>query len=95
MLLPFLYLLERIILLYQWVIIASIVIHWLIAFKIVNPYQPFVRKVNEVLRRLTEPVLSRIRRFVPAVAGIDLSPIILFLFLYFCVDMLHAIAGKI
>lgn len=80
---PVVYLLSTAIELYVYVLIASIILSWLIAFKIVNGYQPFVYKLNEMLRRITEPVLMPIRRILPDLGGIDISPIVLILLLNF------------
>ena len=63
--------------LYWWVILASVVISWLVAFGIVNPTNPYVRQISYAIRRLTEPVLAPIRRILPDLGGLDISPIIL------------------
>jgi YggT family protein len=65
------------------VILASVVLSWLLAFGIVNNTNPQVRQVGLALHRLTEPVLGPIRRFLPNLGGLDLSPIILLLALEF------------
>jgi YggT family protein len=64
-----------------WIIIIQAILSWLIAFNVINTYNDFVRSVAMTLDRLTEPMLRPIRRFVPAVGGIDLSPLILILLL--------------
>lgn len=63
--------------LYIWVLIVGAVLSWLVAFDVVNVRNRFVGMVGEVCFRLTEPVLRPIRRFVPLIGGIDLSPIVL------------------
>ena len=83
MLNPLLYIVLRLISLYEWVVIAWTVLGLLIYFRIVNPHQPFVRRVNEVLSKLVEPVLKYIQRYVPNVGGIDFSPMILIIILQF------------
>jgi len=65
--------------LYMWVIIAAVVLSWLIAFHVVNPYNPFVRSLWQALTALTEPLLRPIRRLLPDLGGIDISPMILWL----------------
>ena len=65
--------------LYIYVIIAGAVMSWLMAFNVVNPYNPFVRSVWQGLNALTEPLLRPIRRFMPDLGGIDISPVILIL----------------
>lgn len=63
--------------LYEWVVIASAVFSWLIAFNVVNPYNQFVRSFWQGLLAVTEPLLRPIRRLLPDLGGIDLSPVIL------------------
>ena len=72
-------LIDQIINIYIWTLLAYIIVGWLIAFRIVYPWQPFVSMAVSVLGRIHEPILSRIRRFMPDLGGIDLSPIIVFL----------------
>jgi YggT family protein len=62
---------------YLWILIASAVLSWLLAFGVVNQYNRFVRIVGDFCYRLTEPVLRPIRRFVPPMGGLDLAPLIL------------------
>ncbi|HYY84354.1 MAG TPA: YggT family protein [Beijerinckiaceae bacterium] len=69
--------------LYTWIIIAAAVISWLIAFNVVNTRNDFVRSVEAFLYRVTEPVLGPIRRILPNLGGIDVSPIILLLIIFF------------
>ena len=69
--------------LYQWVIIAVAVMSWLIAFDVLNIRQSFVRTIWDALNAMTEPLLRPIRRLLPSLGGLDISPIILLLFIYF------------
>ncbi len=69
--------------LYIYVIIGAAILSWLIAFSVVNTQNKFVYMVYDVLYRLTEPALRPIRRFMPNLGGLDLSPIILLLLLMF------------
>ena len=69
--------------LYVWIIIASAVFSWLIAFNVVNPRNQFVATVINILYQLTEPLLRPIRRFMPNLGAIDISPIILLLIIFF------------
>jgi len=68
---------------YTWVIIASAIFSWLYAFNVVNPRNQFIAMIGDLLQRLTEPALRPIRRFMPDLGGIDISPIILFLIILF------------
>jgi YggT family protein len=65
--------------LYKYIIIAAAVMSWLIAFNVVNIRNDVVRSIWNALVGLTEPALSRIRRYLPNTGGIDISPVILFL----------------
>lgn len=80
---PFLWLLDTIITLYIWVLIASAVLSWLIAFNVVNPYNQVVRAISGALYALTEPLLRPIRNILPNLGGLDISPVILILVLMF------------
>ena len=73
--------------LYIWVVIASAILSWLIAFNVVNTSNRFVYSVAETLYRLTEPALRPIRSIIPNLGGIDISPVILILFLLFMRDV--------
>ncbi|MGX5801497.1 YggT family protein [Bradyrhizobium sp. Arg314] len=68
---------------YWWIIIASAIFSWLYAFNVVNSRNQFVGTVGNMLFRLTEPALRPIRRFMPDLGGIDISPIILLLVIFF------------
>ena len=78
-----LWLISTVIQLYIYVLIASAVLSWLIAFNVVNTRNQAVAMIAETLWRLTEPVLAPIRRFLPNFGGLDLSPVVLILLLYF------------
>ena len=69
--------------LYVWLLIASAILSWLIAFNVVNTRNQFVAGVAEFLYRITEPALKPIRQFLPNFGGLDISPIILFLIIFF------------
>jgi len=64
---------------YLWVIIINAVLSWLIAFGVINTYTRGVNMVVNATYQLTEPVLAPIRRVLPPMGGLDLSPLILFL----------------
>ncbi|MFC5586813.1 YggT family protein [Nitratireductor kimnyeongensis] len=68
---------------YWWLIIGSAVFSWLYAFNVVNPRNQFVGSVGNFLFRVTEPALRPIRNLLPDLGGIDISPIILLLILFF------------
>ena len=75
---PIVYVLIQIISLYMYLLIASAILSWLIAFSVVNTRNQFVAGVAEFLYRITEPVLGPIRRRLPSFGGLDISPIIAF-----------------
>ena len=80
---PFLWLILTIIDIYFWVILASVIMSWLIAFNVINGSNRFVRQIGYALSRLTEPLLGPIRRRLPDLGGIDISPIVLLIGLQF------------
>jgi YggT family protein len=80
---PLLYLFNMIVELIVFVVIASAIASWLVAFGVVNMRNHFVRTLVETLYRLTEPMLRPIRRIMPNLGGVDISPIALLVILYF------------
>lgn len=81
--LPVWQLLDTIIGLYTFVVVISVVLTWLVQFKVVNTSNQLVYMVGDFLFRITEPILKRIRSVIPPVGGMDLSPLILLLALFF------------
>jgi YggT family protein len=69
----------RILEIYKWVVILAVIVTWLVQFNVVNTHNRFVYAVSDFLYRITEPALRPIRRVIPFVGGIDLSPIVLLL----------------
>jgi YggT family protein len=76
---PLYHLIDMLLGLYTGIIIVSVILSWLLSFGVVNPYHPFVSRLGEVLFRITEPVLYPIRRKLPSLGGVDISPLILLL----------------
>ena len=75
---------------YIWLLIASAVLSWLIAFNVVNTRNQAVAMVGDFLYRITEPALRPIRNMLPNLGGIDISPVILILiiiFIRFCIAL--------
>jgi YggT family protein len=68
---------------YTWFVIASVILSLLISFNIINRYQPLVQQIGTALNRITEPALSRIRKILPPLGGLDLSPLVLLIALQF------------
>jgi len=64
-----------------WAIVISAILSWLFAFEVINRRNQFVYNVATVLDRITDPILSPFRRFIPAIGGVDISPIIVLLLL--------------
>ena len=77
------YLALQILKLYSYVLIANVVVSWLIAFNILNTQNRFVYSILEFSYRLTDPILNKIRRFLPNLGSLDISPIILLLLIWF------------
>ena len=68
---------------YKWIVIAAVIVSWLTAFNVINQYNQFVRTILRILIGLTEPVFRPIRKVIPAIAGLDLSPIVVFVIIWF------------
>ncbi|MBW8638507.1 YggT family protein [Hoeflea sp. WL0058] len=68
---------------YIWFVIGSAIFSWLYAFNVVNTNNRFVAMIGEFLYKVTEPALRPIRRFLPDLGGVDISPIVLLLIIYF------------
>src|SRR5580658_5187179 len=78
-----LWLINTIITIYVWLLIAQAVLSWLLAFGVINRYNRSVSVIGDFLYRVTEPALRPIRAMLPNFAGIDISPVVLILILYF------------
>jgi YggT family protein len=80
---PFFWLILSLLNIYFYVILITVIMSWLIGFNVINGANPYVRQISYALHRLTEPLLGPIRRFLPDLGGIDISPIILIIALLF------------
>ena len=80
---------------YLWVIIASAVLSWLIAFNVVNTRSPAVAQIGQVLYRLTEPALRPIRKRVPPMGGVDIASVILILVVIFAKMVVSELAFQV
>ena len=80
---PLIILTIRILDIYIWVVIISVILSWLVAFNVINTRNQFVYAVGSFLHRITEPALRPIRRYLPSLGGIDLSPLVLILLIWF------------
>ena len=77
------YLFLQILKLYSYVVIANVIVSWLIAFNVLNTHNRFVYSLLELTYRLTDPILNKIRRFIPNLGSLDISPVILLLLIWF------------
>ena len=76
-------LIDAVLSIYIWLLIASAILSWLVAFNIINTSNRVVYAIGDFLYRITEPALRPIRRIMPNLGGIDISPVILILLLVF------------
>ena len=76
-------LVDTILTIYIWVLIIQAVLSWLIAFNVINTYNNFVRTLLRALESLTEPVFRRIRKVIPPMGGLDLSPLVVLVVIWF------------
>ena len=84
-------LLDSIIAIYIWIVIINAILSWLVAFNILNTQNRFVFSVLDATYKLTDPALNKIRRFLPTFGSIDLSPVVLILFLMFIRNLVFEI----
>ena len=76
-------LVDAVISIYMWLLIASAIMSWLVAFNIINTSNRVVYAIGDFLYRITEPALRPIRRILPNLGGVDISPVVLILLLVF------------
>ncbi len=81
-------LIDTLISIYLWVVIAQVILSWLVSFRVVNTANRFVYLVGDFLYRATEPALKPIRRVLPNLGGIDVSPLVLILGLIFARNLM-------
>ena len=84
-------LLDSVITIYLWIIIINAILSWLVAFNILNTQNRYVFSVLDTTYKLTDPALNKIRRFIPTFGSIDISPVILILFLMFLRNVIFEI----
>ena len=82
-------LIDTILGLYVWILIASAILSWLVAFNVVNTRNRAVYVIGDFLYRVTEPVLAPIRRILPNLGGLDLSPIVVILIIFFIRNLMR------
>ena len=80
---PIAFLILQILDIYEWVVIVAVIVSWLTAFNVINERNNFVRALLRILIALTDPVFRQIRRVIPPIGGLDLSPIIVFVIIWF------------
>jgi len=83
------YLVLQLLKLYYYIVLANVVISWLVAFNILNTQNRFVYSILEMTYRLTDPILNRIRRFLPNLGSLDISPVILLVLIWFIEMCMH------
>ena len=86
---PFYILLYRIIDIYIFIVLLNVILSWLTAFGVLNTYNKFVSMILYATERLTNPLLNPIRRFLPNLGGIDISPVVLFLIIFYIRDFIE------
>ncbi|MCE2510850.1 MAG: YggT family protein [Alphaproteobacteria bacterium] len=86
-------LIDTVIDIYIWLLIISVILSWLVAFNIVNTSNRIVYLIGDFLFRITEPALRPIRRILPSLGGIDISPVVLILGLIFLRNLLFEYFG--
>lgn len=85
-------LIDNVVSLYIWILFFSVIASWLINFNVINTSNHVVYMIVDALYKLTEPALRPIRRLLPNMGGLDLSPVVLILLLYFIRDLIFDVA---
>ena len=80
---PFIWLILELIELYTYVVVAAVIVSWLIAFGVLNTYNSFARSIVTFLDAATEPVFRQVRKIIPPIGGLDISPLIVLIGLQF------------
>ena len=80
---------------YKWVVIVNVIISWLISFNVLNAQNRFVYAILDLSYRLTDPLLNKIRRFLPNLGTLDISPIILLVLIWFLQMCMHLYVAPI
>ncbi len=80
---PFVWLALELISLYTWIIVIAVVVSWLVAFGVINVHNHIARSIVQGLAAITEPVFRQVRRIIPSIGGLDLSPLIVLIALQF------------
>jgi YggT family protein len=68
---------------YKYIVVVNVIISWLVAFNVLNTQNRFVYSILELSHRLTEPMLNKIRRFLPNLGSLDISPVLLLVLIWF------------
>ena len=77
-----------------WIVLIMIIMSWLISFNVINTRNQFVASIWRVLNQITEPILKPIRRVIPAMGGLDLSPLIVFVIIFFLQNLIGFYAAR-
>ena len=89
------WLIDEILFIYMLILIAHVIMSWLVAFKMVNTQNQIIYQIGTALYRMTEPVLGPIRRFLPNMGGIDLSPLVVLILIIFIRKLLDELFASI
>jgi YggT family protein len=77
-----------------WIFLIMIIMSWLISFNVINTRNQFVASVWRVLNQITEPILKPIRRIIPSMGGLDLSPLLVFVIIFFLQNLISFYAAR-
>lgn len=92
---PVFSLIDAVLSIYSLIVFIAVILSWLISFNVINRHNQFVDMIWGFVTSLTEPALRHIRRVIPSIGGIDISPLVLLLGIYFLRQMNWWIAARI
>lgn len=86
---PFVNLIVTLLDIYGWIVLAAVVMSWLVNFGVINIHNQFARSIVRFLDAMTEPLFRQVRRFVPSIGGLDISPLIVLIGVFFLQNLVQ------
>jgi YggT family protein len=86
---PFVNLVVTLLDIYTWIVLAAVVMSWLITFGVINTYNQFARSIVRFLNAMTEPLFRQVRRVIPSIGGLDISPLIVLIGVVFLQNLVQ------
>ncbi len=92
---PFVSLIVTLLDIYTWIVLAAVVMSWLVSFGVINTYNQFARSIVRFLDAMTEPLFRQVRRVIPSIGGLDISPLIVLIGVVFLQNLVQWGAARL